>query len=123
MLTMNPEIREQWVAALESGEYKQGKGWLCPVDDGNRSYCCLGVLADLAVKAGIIDEPTTFEANHLEDSYLVFGGASATLPLEVQEWAGLDDSDPSADGEYKPLSQYNDDDEYTFKEIAAKIKA
>lgn len=35
-------IRE-WVTALRSGEYKQGKGSLC----GNEWFCCLGVAADV----------------------------------------------------------------------------
>ena len=37
------EVRE-WVAALRSGEYKQGKGQL--KDNGGR-YCCLGVEAEI----------------------------------------------------------------------------
>jgi len=42
---MNPDDKTKWVAALRSGEYKQGAGRLyIPETD---SYCCLGV----AVKA------------------------------------------------------------------------
>ena len=38
-------LKEQWVAALRSGEYKQGTGVLYnPIDD---TYCCLGVLAKI----------------------------------------------------------------------------
>lgn len=35
------EIKQKWLDALRSGEYKQGKGRL---RDGNGAYCCLGVL-------------------------------------------------------------------------------
>lgn len=38
-----------WLAALRSGEYKQGKNKLRT--DGD--FCCLGVLCDVAAKRGI----------------------------------------------------------------------
>lgn len=42
------EYKDKWIAALRSGEYKQGQGMLCHVGDGEtREFCCLGVLADL----------------------------------------------------------------------------
>jgi len=54
---MNPEVKAQWIEALESGEYTQGRGALTKVGpDGSRSHCCLGVLTDLAVKAGKCEE-------------------------------------------------------------------
>lgn len=36
--------RDDWIAALESGEYKKGLGTLRDCDD---TFCCLGVLADV----------------------------------------------------------------------------
>lgn len=36
---LDPEFKAKWVAALRSGEYRQGKGWL----HNNGTYCCLGV--------------------------------------------------------------------------------
>lgn len=39
----------KWIMALRSGEYTQGKGFLCVLDNGNPTYCCLGVLADAVV--------------------------------------------------------------------------
>lgn len=38
---MKRELRDKWVAALRSGEYKQGRGAL---QDTTGGYCCLGVL-------------------------------------------------------------------------------
>lgn len=40
---MNKEIKQKWVEALRSGEYKQGKGTLRT----NNLFCCLGVLCDI----------------------------------------------------------------------------
>lgn len=37
---MNNELKDKWVKALRSGEYKQGRTYL---QQGNR-FCCLGVL-------------------------------------------------------------------------------
>ena len=45
---MKPEIKKQWVQALRSGEYKQGRGQL----KQGATFCCLGVLCDLAVQSG-----------------------------------------------------------------------
>lgn len=39
------EFKEKWIAALRSGEYKQGKGCL---DDSDGRYCCLGVACKIA---------------------------------------------------------------------------
>lgn len=41
---MKAELFDRWVAALESGEYKQGRNRLATVVSGERRYCCLGVL-------------------------------------------------------------------------------
>ena len=42
---MKRDIRDQWIAALRSGEYKQGNGVLHQVSkDGAERFCCLGVL-------------------------------------------------------------------------------
>ena len=60
---MDRELREKWITALRSGQYKQARNVLV---DGNRfsgsiSYCCLGVLLlcdgwnDPARAHGVID--------------------------------------------------------------------
>lgn len=38
------EVKDRWLAALRSGEFKQGYAYL---HDGQNGYCCLGVLAAL----------------------------------------------------------------------------
>ncbi len=42
---MNKEIKEKWLKALRSGEYKQGRGYLRKESGDEDRYCCLGVLA------------------------------------------------------------------------------
>lgn len=44
---MKAEIKSKWLAALRSGEYAQTSQVLSRVEDGKRSYCCLGVLCEV----------------------------------------------------------------------------
>lgn len=45
----NKKVMKAWVAALRSGDYTQCQGALRR-NNGDSGYCCLGVLADIAVK-------------------------------------------------------------------------
>ena len=55
---MKPEIKAAWIAALRSGEYKQGRQRLRRTGVG---HCCLGVICDVYSKltggAGQWEEP------------------------------------------------------------------
>jgi hypothetical protein len=109
-LNMNQEVKAQWVQALRSSEYEQGKGALHIISgDGKHRYCCLGVLCELAVKAGVAEVISNQPQNYkFTDS--VFPGDSlvrygsrvdiekssnwsqvAILPESVMRWAGLGD--------------------------------
>lgn len=111
---MNPEIKTQWVAALRSGEYEQGRGVLHHVP--TNTFCCLGVLCDLAAKAGVV------EADHGPD-LTVYDGHTAVLPESVYRWAGLDMDHPSVklvDG-LDGLAAHNDNG-VLFPELADAIE-
>jgi len=47
---MKRELRDRWVAALRSGQYRQGHGSL---QTGDGAFCCLGVLCDIQGAEGI----------------------------------------------------------------------
>jgi hypothetical protein len=81
-LRLKPEIKELWCAALESGEYPQSKGSLCSVE----GFCCLGVLGDLAVKAGVAKWKTVKE-NEPKRLVTDSGANRVYLVPEVIEWA------------------------------------
>lgn len=49
---MNRQERDEWVAALRSGEWKQGHGYMGIDAEGEMQYCCLGVKAELDIAAG-----------------------------------------------------------------------
>jgi hypothetical protein len=56
-MRMPQELKDKWIEALESGEYKQGKNTLCTPDG---AYCCLGVLEQVAENDV---EPYNFPSN------------------------------------------------------------
>lgn len=107
---MNKRIKKLWIKALRSGKYKQGQGQLRRGrKPENAVYCCLGVLCDLAVKAGAIES---------------FVGMGGLPPDEVVEWAGLSESDPMLARVRAPryyAAQLNDEGkDFTF--IAGRIE-
>lgn len=105
---MNLEVKEKWIAALRSGDYQRGEGFL----RRDESYCCLGVLCDLAVKDGVILEPKL----GVDKFTYYYAGIYTHLPQAVIAWAGED----VMYKQYK-LSTMNDDGA-SFAEIADFIE-
>lgn len=118
----NIENIKLWVADLESGDSEQTKGVL----RNENGLCCLGVASETAVKAGVVTSP-----DKDSDGAYHYGEFSeyAHLPVEVEEWLGLEESDPFIhviiDGveQDRSLTELNDDEEWTFAQIAEAIKA
>jgi hypothetical protein len=116
------EVKEQWVAALRSGDYKKGQNYLRQKGPKQDAYCCLGVLCELAVKAGVASPATGDDG----DGYYTYeDGSYAFPPDSVVEWAGLDESDPeykTNNGHGNSLSNDNDDRGFSFNKIADRIE-
>lgn len=113
---MNPTIKQQWVEALRSGAYAQGKGYLRT----RAGFCCLGVLCDLHSKAtGEAWNPPWQSV----EAY-VYMGTTWYLPEAVQKWAGLSDGNPhiTTAREITNLPTLNDT-QVPFPEIADAIEA
>src|SRR5690349_4293104 len=84
---MNPEVKQEWLNALRSGEYTQTTGRLHDSQTGG--YCCLGVLCDLAERKGLVERWVD------GDGTVFFGGSHAIVDdVRVREWAGLDSPNP-----------------------------
>lgn len=138
---MDSEVKDLWLKALRSGEYRQTQGKLC----GDNKHCCLGVLTDLYVKSEVgkrngarWEEKKGYDYKYLEftsDKMLLNDDGvgrnyheDCVLPDEVQEWAGLEDSDPTlinelSDGCNVPYSCCGlNDSGSTFDEIADYIE-
>lgn len=86
---MKKSIKKKWLKALRSGEYKQGKFLLqTPQYEAPPTFCCLGVLCELAVAEGVIPAPKRSTAN----DKMYYGDADdtcAALPEAVIDWAFL----------------------------------
>lgn len=112
---MNPEIKARWVAALRSGEYKQGEGEL---RSKTERFCCLGVLCDLK-------DDSAWERDDAEFPYGYGSVAEYDLPpQEVGAWAGFDwyVTEVTISGKRMTLYDHNDAGR-TFAEIADAIEA
>lgn len=102
-IKLDPEFKAKWVAALRSGEYKQGRMSLRNRD----GYCCLGVAC---LVAGVDD--TEIEEY---DEFIVSRHAARRPVLHPL----------MGDGEYPipaNLSKMNDSENKTFIDIADYIE-
>lgn len=98
-------LQEQWVEALESGEYKQGQRNLCYED----KYCCLGVACEVM---GIEGEEMA--------GFVYFKGNNIVL-LEFEKLGLRGMRGELASGPYASLASMNDSGK-SFKEIAQFIR-
>jgi len=123
---MNPEIKAQWTTRLRSGEDEQGTGAL----NKDGKLCCLGVLCELAVKAGIVravldsGDGCTRYGSEDEQSGIHAGAEKLTLPESVQDWAGLDSENPEVGpygGDGEMAAAYLNDNDVTFAQLADLI--
>lgn len=138
---MNQQVKKQWVEALRSGMYRQGKGTLRMRTPANDKFCCLGVLCDLYVQANPDDQHNRWPnrsyyrpGERIAFCYETWSDQAETwvdfiecsgLPPAVREWAGLDIEDPLVNdgGALEPLSVLNDSDTgWDFNSIASLIE-
>jgi hypothetical protein len=121
---MNQYVKNKWITALRSGEYKQTGGRLRKGD----CYCCLGVLTDLYDK----DIQNDYHKWYEEDGR--YGYASdgvtveATLPESVMKWADLKECNPTVLEErmgqpVTSLAYLNDNEALHFNQLADIIEA
>ena len=119
----NPEvqqIREDWIAALRSGDYKRGEGLLRTADD---EFCCLGVLCDIVNNTELSEALNASRDWELIDDdrpryRYVFGRSNSTafLTAGVIRLAGLKGGDFHAS-----LSRMNDHGS-SFESIADELE-
>lgn len=86
-MAVNKERVRLGVAALRSGEFEQGAGYL----KYNGKYCCLGVFCEIAIRNGC--EVQVLESDAQEGKFF-FDGIADFLPRSVMEWYGFDSHNP-----------------------------
>jgi len=123
---MNQDVKQKWVTALRSGEYKQTGGRLRKGD----CYCCLGVLTDLYDKDK--DKDIKCHAWHEEHGLYFYESdgvtVEATLPESVMKWADLDEPNPVVREDrmglqLTSLAYLNDNEGLDFNQLADIIEA
>lgn len=124
---MDETIAKEWVEKLNSGLYKQGFGGLRMIEKGEEgeecnSFCCLGVLCDLAKEKGVakwerIDERHGYYSSGVGEDLAQYSGGY--LPKVVRDWAGMKNF--NGDDGRTSLSSMNDNF-HTFEDIAAHIQ-
>lgn len=139
---MDQKIKAQWVSALRSGQYQQTTKYLHRQNaEGVDTFCCLGVLSELAVKADAAKitlvedikewDPKTHDWVDKGERAICYGPTTGSIvrasqipPDSVCDWAGLLSVDPEiefGDGSYSTLSKLNDTG-HAFSEIADLIE-
>ena len=108
------EIMAEWVRRLRSGDYAQTERVLRnPI-----GFCCLGVLCEVAVDAGVI-----MAATQQANGDYSYGGEERCLPRAVRIWTGLDAVASFNDrSNQQTLTYQNDHDKKSFSEIADIIE-
>jgi hypothetical protein len=100
-IQMNEVVKWKWIDALRSDAYKQGKGGLENVDeDGNLTFCCLGILCDLGSKenipnnSGIFPTAEIYHWSELEyDQAIFLSKLNDTVGLSFDEIADVIEND------------------------------
>lgn len=125
--TLDEHVKQAWINALRSGEYRQGRSRLAKrTKKGNFKFCCLGVLCDVV---GVKGEP-----NQITDE-IEFGFDGETMTLPDLVWKGLGLTDPDIDipvGQTRDMAERQltvssvslatlNDDGFTFPQIADLI--
>ena len=77
----NKEAIMKWIAALESGEYKQGTGVLHRVIDDKHSYCCLGVACEIVKDE--LELPVVLASEDTDRYQYGKDGTTGYFPCEV----------------------------------------
>lgn len=123
---MYPEVKAIWTKALRSAAYEQTGHTLTRIDKetGKLSHCCLGVLCEEAIKAGVV-----IEVSDMANGIRYYDSESSVLPDTVVEWAGLGEFETNPtlgkddNGNWLSAAEANDSLGKTFAQIADMIDA
>lgn len=138
MEKINKKALREWVAALRSGDYQQGRYRLVHTYNARREYCCLGVACHVfAERMNFVEDGDFFFMNGWKAPY------SSSLPPDLSShfdidgeggfWMDKEDANTLGisehhilrrqDGSFKmSLIRLNDEYGFTFEQIADVIE-
>jgi hypothetical protein len=128
---MDKERLKEWIDALRSGEYVQGRGNLATQEGGVVRYCCLGVACEVAIKDGLDLEsrwgrPIGNEVEEwVETDHKFYDSEDLVLPPAVQDWLGIPGSttvEVMLNGMEGSVIDLNDDEGWDFNQIADALE-
>lgn len=115
---MREDIKNKWVYHLKSGKYKKTEGKLRKVDKNKVcSYCALGVLTDLYIKAN--SDTCRWDKEHPVINGITHG--NGILPKPVAVWAELEYRNGVIKGRTTDIPGLNDAGK-SFEYIATVIE-
>ena len=106
------EMRQKWLDALRSGEYKQSISQLHSED----GFCCLGVACVVLKDELGLKVETSYENDFSYD------GARVTAPDKLVDALGLYSEFGDLPDKTGSLASLNDGEVYTFEQIADEIE-
>jgi len=106
---IDPDAKAKWVAALRSGNYKQGQGCLMAPF---KQFCCLGVLA---TEMGIKTRKTSFSSSSNYKQFVFPDGDIRQYDVPAG-FCGLTEK------QIDRLTDMNDEQHMTFDQIANWIQ-
>lgn len=119
---MKQELVDEWLRRLRSGDYQQGHQKLCRMTDSGPTFCCLGVLAEIAVDQGLAEKIVYgpfFKYKTKDESV----ASISSLTQGLQKWAGILSYGDYSSNPRKNLSLATDNDMgKNFWEIAEIIE-
>lgn len=133
---MNPIVKQRWIDALRSGEFRQTTARLQRIDpERGPGFCCLGVLCELYRRDTgqgrwePYDDGMGYPKGEVQQFVDAEEHEETSIPTRaVADWAGLDDPNPyhfmlfrGKHDTYSALTSANDNDE-TFETIAQMIE-
>ena len=111
------EFTKEWLTALRSGEYKQTTGSLYNIQD--QGYCCIGVAARIKYPLHYLKNKNDRYAGTLQGNKKSIKSDTkyklSKIPQELKRSV-------NANNFVSQLVNLNDDEEYSFEEIAEWIE-
>jgi hypothetical protein len=109
--------QEKWLTALENGKYKQGKGSLWILVDGQKCHCCLGVAYEELFPDSLAMQPLDCR-REISDHKVIIDD----LKLYLRSSTGMFHTDAPALNGNDCLAEANDQGT-SFADIAAYIRS